>query len=78
MSKKIKLIWDFRGPSALQTAQHHAIHLNEYLIIENYSLNLTGFETIDEFYSTAYIIVEENDMLKFRDALKPHRGEWYE
>jgi len=78
MSKKIKLIWDFRGPSALHTAQHHAIHLNEYLIIENYSLKLTGFETIDEFYSTAYMIVEENDMLKFRDALKPHRGEWYE
>nr|WP_298659569.1 hypothetical protein [uncultured Flavobacterium sp.] len=49
MSKKIKLIWDFRGPSALQTAEHHAIHLNEYLNLENYVLQLTGFESIDEF-----------------------------
>ncbi|MEY2703441.1 MAG: hypothetical protein RLY43_2080 [Bacteroidota bacterium] len=78
MSKKIKLIWDFRGPSALQTAEHHAIHLNEYLNLENYVLQLTGFESIDEFYSIAYIVVEEKDMLKFRDKLKPHRGEWYE
>ena len=37
MSKKIKLIWDFRGPSALQTAEHHALHLNEYLNLENYA-----------------------------------------
>lgn len=78
MSKKIKLIWDFRGPNALQTAKHHAIHLNEYVTLENYSLKLTGFENLNEFYTIAYIVVEEQDLVKFRNALKPHRGEWYE
>ena len=28
--RKLKLIWDFRGPDALKTAEHHEIHLKEY------------------------------------------------
>ena len=31
MSRKIKLIWDFRGEVATKTAEHHDIHLKEYL-----------------------------------------------
>ena len=27
MQKKIKLIWDFRGPESAKTAEHHEIHL---------------------------------------------------
>ena len=27
---KIKLIWDFRGPEALEIAKHHVIHLEEF------------------------------------------------
>ena len=30
MSRKIKLIWDFRGEAAAKTAEHHDIHLKEY------------------------------------------------
>ena len=26
-NRKIKLIWDFRGPDAQATAEHHTIHL---------------------------------------------------
>lgn len=78
MSKKIKLIWDFRGQNAHEIATHHVKHLNEYLTLENYSLKITGVENIAEFYTLAYMVVEEQDMLIFRDALKPHRGEWHE
>ena len=28
-------------------------------------------------YALAYLVVEEKDMIKLRDLLKPHRGEWY-
>ena len=29
MSRKIKLIWDFRGEASAKTAEHHDIHLKE-------------------------------------------------
>lgn len=75
MNRKIKLIWDFRGPTAQKTAEHHVIHLKEYAQIENLNIYETATETISEFISTAFMIVDEKDMLSVRDALKPHRGE---
>jgi hypothetical protein len=33
MSRKIKLIWDFRGPASAKTAEHHEIHLKEYIVV---------------------------------------------
>jgi len=76
--RKIKLIWDFRGLAAAKTAEHHEIHLKEFLEIENYSLQITGYELISEMHAIAFLVVEEADMIRFRDALKPHRGEIYE
>ena len=78
MSRKIKLIWDFRGEVSAKTAEHHLIHLNEYLEKEKYSLKKTGFEIINEMHAIAFIAVEEQDMIRFRDVLKPHRGEFFE
>jgi hypothetical protein len=75
MSRKIKLIWDFRGPASAKTAEHHEIHLKEFLEKENYILKITGFEILNEIYAIAYLVVEESDMITFRDALRPHRGE---
>jgi hypothetical protein len=46
MERKIKLIWDFRGPTAAKTAEHHEIHLKEYSAIEKLPLNITGFELL--------------------------------
>ena len=74
---QIKLIWDFRGHFAAKTAEHHVIHLKEFLEKENYKLKITGFEIINEMYAIAYLVVEEADMITFRDALRPHRGEVY-
>ena len=38
--RKIKLIWDFRGEAAAKTAEHHLIHLNEYLENEKIILEI--------------------------------------
>ena len=76
--RKIKLIWDFRGPASARTAEHHEIHLKEYLETEKYILKITGFEILNDMYATAFLVVEEKDMITFRDTLKPHRGEVYE
>lgn len=78
MNRKIKLIWDFRGETAAKTAEHHEIHLKEFLETEKYPLQITGFEIRSEMHAIAFLVVEEQDMITFRDALKPHRGEVYE
>lgn len=78
MSRKIKLIWDFRGPASAKTAEHHEIHLKEFILAENLPLNITGFEIYNELYAIAYMVVTDENMISVRDALKPHRGELYE
>jgi len=76
--RKIKLIWDFRGPVSSKTAEHHEIHLREYIVSEQLDLNITGFEVYNEMHAIAYMVVNENNMIPVRDALKPHRGEVFE
>jgi hypothetical protein len=75
LNRKIKLIWDFRGPEAQKIAEHHAIHLEEFAVKENLKFHEISTSEISEMYSTAFIIVNETNMLIYRDALKPHRGE---
>lgn len=77
MEKKIKLIWDFRGPDAHKTAEHHEIHLKEFIQKENLENNITGVEAVSDLYSLAFLVVNENEMIGVRDRLLPHRGEWY-
>lgn len=75
MNRKIKLIWDFRGPAAAKTAEHHEKHLKEFIAIKKIELNSTGFQHVNDVYSLAYMVVHERQMITLRDALKPHRGE---
>lgn len=75
MSRKIKLIWDFRGEVSAKTAEHHEIHLKEYIAIEKLPINITGFEVINEMYAIAFMVVTDEYMIQVRDTLKPHRGE---
>jgi len=75
MSEKIKLIWDFRGPASAKTAEHHEIHLKQYIQAEKLYPNNTGFEIFGEMHAIAFMIVTKENMILVRDALKPHRGE---
>ena len=77
MDRKLKLIWDFRGPASAKTAEHHEIHLKEYIAIEKFPLNITGFEIYNEMQAIAFMVVTDVYMIPVRDALKPHRGELY-
>ncbi|KAA1242743.1 hypothetical protein [Aquimarina sp. RZ0] len=78
MERKIKLIWDFRGPSAHKTAKHHEIHLKEYVFSEKLAITITGFQDVNEMHSIAYLVVTDSEMKAVRDRLKPHRGQLYE
>ena len=75
--RQIKLIWDFRGQAAAKTAEHHEIHLREYIQIKKLPLNITGYTIINDLYAIAFMVVEEKDMIAVRDALKPNRGQIY-
>jgi hypothetical protein len=74
---KLKLIWDFRGPNALKIAEHHQIHLKDYIKLEKLELNITGCKAISDMHAIAFLVVNEDDMKPIRDALKPHRGQVY-
>lgn len=73
--RKLKLIWNFRGPDAFKIAEHHAIHLKEYIAIQQTYLDITGFEKISDLHAIAFMVVNETEMKPIRDALKPHRGQ---
>lgn len=75
--RKLKLIWDFRGPVSQKTAEHHLIHLKEYIQINDLEITITGVETLSEMHSLAYLVVDEAKMKPIRDTLKPHRGQIY-
>ena len=75
MNRKLKLIWDFKGPASQKTAEHHCIHLKEFATIEKLHFYEVELTIVSEMHSTAFIIVDEADMKIYRDALKPHRGQ---
>lgn len=75
--RKLKLIWDFRGPDAFKIAEHHEKHLKEFIVMQNTNLNITGYEALNDLHSMAFMVVTEDEMKPIRDALKPHRGQLY-
>ena len=75
--RNLKLIWDFRGPVSKKTAEHHLIHLKEYIKTNGLDVSIMGVETMNEMHSIAFIVVPESEMKPIRDTLKPHRGQVY-
>ncbi|AJR03836.1 hypothetical protein [Siansivirga zeaxanthinifaciens] len=75
--RKLKLIWDFRGPDALKIAEHHEIHLKDFIKIDNIDCQITGFEALNPEHAIAFMVVDEAIMKPLRDTLKPHRGQVY-
>ncbi|WP_299517424.1 hypothetical protein [uncultured Flavobacterium sp.] len=59
-------------------AEHHEIHLKEFIEAEKLQLNITGFEIYNEMQAIAFMVVTDENMIAVRDALKPHRGEIFE
>lgn len=78
MERQIKLIWDFRGPASKRTAEHHEVHLREFIKnndIQEYTI--TGVEAHSEMHSLAFWVIPESKIPIYRDVLKPHRASVY-
>ena len=74
MKKKIKLIWQFNGNDSQKIADHHLVHLNEYILREEIVVIDRGTELVNEFFSISFIIIDNSLVEKLRAALKPHKG----
>lgn len=77
MAEQIKLIWGFHGPDAEKIAAHHQIHLNQFAENKQLTNPITGVENPTETHSIAFLVVDKQQMIAVRDALKPHRGQHY-
>jgi len=78
MKEGIKLIWDFRGPNAEKTAEHHIIHLKEFAEAEAISPYICTTEQVTDMHWMAVMIVAEKHMNDLRERLKPNRGQRYQ
>ena len=76
MNRKIKLIWDFRGPDSFMTATHYLRHLKESPLFS--PDRSTGVETVNESHCIAFLLISESEIPRFRDTLKPHRAVYVE
>ncbi len=78
MERKIKFIWDFKGPHGLPTAQHHEIHLKDFIKKNGLeAFPITGVETVSDMHSLAFWVIPESEIPNYRDVLKPHRATVY-
>ena len=73
--EKIKLIWDFRGINSDKIANHHLKHLTDFFKIEKEILIDSGVQNLNQFHSTAFVIIMNKDLEKIKSILKPHRGQ---
>lgn len=70
---KLKFVWTFAGPDGLETAKHHAIHLDEYLNKHGVK-GETGTESSNEMLHTAFLICDEMYMDKVKLELRPPKA----
>ena len=75
LNRKIKLIWDLRNLEVKKMASDHCENLKYFATREKTHYYEIDSKVISENYAVAYMIVDEKDMIMYRDALKPHRAE---
>ena len=73
MAIEIKLVWDFYGPRAEGTAQHHRRHVDEF--IRNHKLEgcETAVETLGPNHSCAISLSGPESAEFLRSRLRPHQ-----
>ncbi|MDA7706952.1 MAG: hypothetical protein P8P13_03390 [Flavobacteriaceae bacterium] len=73
--EKIKLIWDFRGPTSSQTAAHFKIHLIEFFATEQMLLLESGVESVNEVHHYTFAVIDKQYLEAIKSAMKPTRGQ---
>lgn len=76
--KKIRLFWDFRGPSSHQTALHFQEHLEVFLndLSNKNKLNVTEVVHHNVSWSSCTLDIDETQLDQIKSTLKPNRGNY--
>lgn len=74
----VKMIWDFRGPEATKIAEHHRIHLDDYIRMQKLQQCHSGIEKQSDMHHIAYMVVPRDQVPDLKAQLKPHRGQIYQ
>ncbi len=70
----VAMLWDFFGPNAVQTAEHHLIHLNEFA--SNKNITPVALELIPApDRSVVSFVLPWALVQELRPLLNPHRGQ---
>ena len=77
MTDRIQLLWDFKGPNGQKTAEHHIIHLNEFIISEKIENSFTEVKTVNNNHAIAVMVIPNQYMNDLKSRLKPTRGQLY-
>ena len=67
---KVKLIWKFYGPDSVKTANHHLIHLKDFIEESNVVLFGNGVDTKKSGTSETYIIVSKENVDSLQEREK--------
>ncbi len=73
--EKIKLIWDFRGPSSQHTAIHFKTHLLEFFHSEKIEWDSCDVQVVNPSYHYTFVITAKAHLAFIKSALKPNRGQ---
>lgn len=70
----VAMLWDFFGPNATKTAEHHCTHLNEFATSEQ--LTPIALEVLPMANKTTVsMVLSWTEVQELRPILKPHRGQ---
>ena len=70
----IKFVWNFYGPDSKSLAEHHLVHLIDFISKENFlSLN-SGISTESDNYAYSFIILDASSLEIIKLKLKPHQA----
>ncbi len=70
----VAMLWDFFGPNATKTAEHHCTHLSEFATSERLTpIALEVLSKADK--TTVSMVLSWAEVQEIRPILKPHRGQ---
>ena len=74
MKKKIKIVWKFTGVDALKIADHHIIHVKEYMVSNDITMFEEGTEEVNDYAANSFIVIDSINLEKVKNDLKPHQA----
>lgn len=70
----IKFVWDFYGPDSKSLAEHHLVHLIDFVSLEKIlSLN-SGVSIESDNYAYSFVILDSSYLEIIKSKLKPHQA----